>query len=236
MTVAQNEVQQRELAIMRDYERKILQRETEEISKQLDRDTAFSLSLGRVGRLLRALIRIIGGEDASSMPPPSIMSPESGIASTSSSGFHQHIINAIELEQESEPEANAETETDADIDNQEQAEGSESRGAIRQQPVDREAQLAAAEWSLERECELARLELENRLLRHLIAEHEGVLAATSEAGVPRELPSLPRLPTRMRKGQLGGKDVGPFGMYKNGIGAPLVSASPQGEPGPYRQG
>lgn len=219
---------------MREYERKILQRETEEISKQLDRDTAFSLSLGRVGRLLRALMRIIGGEDASSMPPPVIASSESGIASTSSSGFHQHIINAIELEQESEPEANAETDTDAD--EQEEAEGSESRGAPRQRPEDREAQLAAAEWSLERECELARLELENRLLRHLIAEHEGALAATSEPGVPRELPSLPRPPTRMRKGQLGGKDVGPFGMYKHDIGAPLVSASPQGEPGSYRQG
>ncbi|KAJ3551535.1 hypothetical protein NM688_g4644 [Phlebia brevispora] len=42
-----NEVQQRELSIMREYERKILARETEELSKQLDRDTAFSASLGR---------------------------------------------------------------------------------------------------------------------------------------------------------------------------------------------
>ncbi|KAF7791408.1 hypothetical protein EIP86_002424 [Pleurotus ostreatoroseus] len=242
-----NEVQQRELAIMREYERKILLRETEELSKQLDRDTAFSTSLGRVGRLLRALMRMIGGEDSLSMPPTTMTPSENGVASTSSLLLpHQHIINALELEQEHEsesyPDHEAETETDATAESSSQApsEGAESRVVAWQQAQDRETQLAAAEWALERECELARLELENRLLRQLVAEHEGVVTATSGSGVPKELPTLPRLPARARKGQLGGKDVGPFGMYKSGLGAPLASPSPspspQGEPGPYRQG
>ena len=86
-----------------------------------------------------------------------------------------------------------------------------------EEPVDeREAQLAAGEWALERECELARLELENGMLTQLVAEHEGVVSATSGAEV-RELPrlsTLPKLPARLKKRQLGGKDIGPFGMYK----------------------
>ena len=91
--------------------------------------------------------------------------------------------------------------------------------------TDKEAQLIAADWALERECELARLERENEMLRQLLQEREklDLVTATSGANVklpgeenaPRlELPRLTTLPKRAFKGRLGGKDIGPYGMYK----------------------
>ena len=173
---------------MRDYERKILLRETEQLSKTLDRDTSLSASLHRLSQLLRAVMRSLHGEDPDSMPTPS---PNPPLPDTPTALQPQHhIINSLEIDAEEEDE---------------------------EEPVDeREAQLAAAEWALERECELARLELENRMLTQLVAEHEGVVSATSGAEV-RELPrlsALPKLPARLKKRQLGGKDIGPFGMFK----------------------
>ena len=79
---------------------------------------------------------------------------------------------------------------------------------------DRDEQLAAAEWALERECELTRLELENRVLRQLVAENEGATTTINEVKELPKLLSLPKAPVRTRKGQLGGRDVGPFGLYR----------------------
>lgn len=91
--------------------------------------------------------------------------------------------------------------------------------------ADKEAQLIAADWALERECELARLEQENAILRHLVQEREKLDRVSASSGanatspmgesVPRlELPRLSSLPKRTFKGRLGGKDIGPFGVYK----------------------
>ncbi|THG96167.1 hypothetical protein EW026_g5619 [Hermanssonia centrifuga] len=165
-----NEVQQRELTLMREYERKLLLRETEELSKALERSTHFSTSLGRIGGALRAIMRALGGEDPS--------------------------FNSLELDIQTNENGK---QTTAD---------------------ERESELAAAEWALERECELTRLEQENRLLKQLAMEHAGIFASGNLVGGGdgiRELPKLPvilKVPARTRKGKLGGKGVGPFGMYK----------------------
>lgn len=178
---------------MRDYERKILLRETEELSKTLDRDTAFGASLGRVGQLLRALMRLLGGEDAASLPPmtsiPASPAPTPSGSTLTTPHLQSHIINSLELTENESGEGGEE-------DDEESADA-------------RDTQLAAAEWALERECELARLQMENNLLKHLWAEHEGVVKA---AELP-PLPSLVKVPPRAKK-VLGGKEIGPFGMFK----------------------
>ncbi|KAI0755415.1 hypothetical protein BC629DRAFT_1296847 [Irpex lacteus] len=147
-----NEVQQHELSIVREYERKILALETEELTRALSQTTDFSSHLGRVCELLRSVMRVLGGED------PSI-----------------------------------------------------------QVVSDRERQLAAAEYALERESELARLEQENAFLRQLAAEHFQLeQSAQKPASIP-ELPKLSNLPksaARTMKEKLGGKDIGPFGKWK----------------------
>ncbi|KAI0795359.1 hypothetical protein BC629DRAFT_1286659 [Irpex lacteus] len=70
-----NEVQQHELSIVREYERKILALETEELTRALSQTTDFSSHLGRVCELLRSVMRVLGGEDPSIVPPPSDSQP-----------------------------------------------------------------------------------------------------------------------------------------------------------------
>jgi hypothetical protein len=175
---------------VRDYERKILLQETEELARSLDQTTTFSVHLGRVCELLRSTMRLLGGEDYSAIPPP---------ADAPSSPYtlvfprDRHITNSLE----------------ADTEN-----GEEDMTVS-----DRERQLAAAEYALERECELARLEQENAMLRQLVAEHmqlEGEKKPAGSALVP-ELPKLSNVPmvaARTLKNRLGGRDIGPFGIRK----------------------
>ncbi|KAI0338956.1 hypothetical protein BDW22DRAFT_1362290 [Trametopsis cervina] len=183
-----NEVQQRELAIVREYERKILLRETEEFARVLAQTTDFSTHLGRVGELLRTIVRVLGGEDPSTVPTSST-SPFS--PSNLVSIHDRHVVNSLEV----------------------------NAGEDQEETVaEREAQLAAAEWALDREAELARLEQENAWLRQLAAEHlQQSSTRQSSESTPMALPklsSLPKVPARTFKGKLGGRDVGPFGKHK----------------------
>ncbi|THH04376.1 hypothetical protein EW146_g10195 [Bondarzewia mesenterica] len=170
-----HEVQEQELSLIRDYETRLISRETEERTHQLADSTAYTESLCRVSTLLRRLTRTLNGEDASSAPE----------------GF--------------------------DADDWDD--------------------LAAADWSLERECELARLEQENALLRSLLrnpvdnhnhnSHHDAnddslpPTAAASSSAAPTIPPTesmtltLPVGP-RPRGTILGGPKgtVGPFGTYK----------------------
>ena len=96
---------------MREYERKLLLRETEELSRSLDQSTALSSSLGRMGELLRVLMRTLGGEDAH-LVPASILAASSETETGTSTvditttvghmavGQHpqKRIINSLELE------------------------------------------------------------------------------------------------------------------------------------------
>lgn len=174
------------MTIVRDYERKILLRETEELSRALSQSTTFSSHLGRVGELLRSVMRTLGGEDTDLVPPP----PDPSSSAPN---------NRDEQSTESSEAANSSDDAAAD--------------------AKYEAELAAAEWALERESELARLEQENALLRQLAAEHFNQTSDTGSSGsgplpeLPR-LSNLPKVPARTLKGKLGGRDVGPFGMYK----------------------
>lgn len=181
-------MQQHELSIVREYERKILALETEELTRALSQTTDFSSHLGRVCELLRSVMRVLGGEDPSIVPPPSDSQPSEPNAFVTIRD--RHIVNSLEVNDD---------------------------GSEEQIVSDRERQLAAAEYALERESELARLEQENAFLRQLAAEHFQLeQSAQKPASIP-ELPKLSNLPksaARTMKEKLGGKDIGPFGKWK----------------------
>ncbi|KDR82697.1 hypothetical protein GALMADRAFT_134270 [Galerina marginata CBS 339.88] len=60
------DVQERELSLIRDYEAKLLAREEENAQKDLDSSTAISNSLVRLSHLLRQVLRSQNGEDSES--------------------------------------------------------------------------------------------------------------------------------------------------------------------------
>jgi len=142
----QHDVQSQEPTRIREYESRILERETEGQAAQLGVQTAFSASLTRVSALLRSALRAFDGESE-----------------------------------------------DGDPD--------------------------AADWALERECELARLERENAVLRMLL----GVPGAEEDANLRLSLPPQQddgrrSVLSAVREGSVikGGPKgtVGPFGAYK----------------------
>ncbi|KAH9926078.1 hypothetical protein B0H21DRAFT_781358 [Amylocystis lapponica] len=164
-----HEVQQRELALMRTYESAIIQRETEALSTALSASDARSASLARAGRLLRAVMRKLGGEDVQ-------VCEELVAAEASGAALKQPVLEAQQDDKGEgrSPSQNEETESgkgetgDADQYTQLEAELVEDE--------DPDRRLAAAEWALERESELARLERENQELRSLLG---GVMKASS---------------------------------------------------------
>lgn len=70
----QRDVQEHELALIREYEAKLLAKESENLLCALSSTTAESISLGRISATLRSLLRVLNGEDvpclSSSSPPP----------------------------------------------------------------------------------------------------------------------------------------------------------------------
>jgi hypothetical protein len=58
----QRDVQERELSLIREYEAKLLVREEENVTRDLDSSTAVSESLARLSHVLRQLLRYLGGE------------------------------------------------------------------------------------------------------------------------------------------------------------------------------
>ncbi|KAF8158307.1 hypothetical protein B0H34DRAFT_708248 [Crassisporium funariophilum] len=60
------DVQERELSLIREYEAKLLAREEENAKKDLDKSTAISNSLVRLSHLLRQVLRSQNGEDTES--------------------------------------------------------------------------------------------------------------------------------------------------------------------------
>ena len=142
----QHDVQCQELTRIREYESRILERETEAQIAQLGVQTSLSGSLMRVSALLRNALRAFNGEAE-----------------------------------------------DGDPD--------------------------AADWALERECELARLERENAMLRMLLGVPGGEDDANMRLALPppqdegrRSVLSAVREGSAMKGGPKG--TVGPFGAYK----------------------
>ncbi|RPD54638.1 hypothetical protein L226DRAFT_487972 [Lentinus tigrinus ALCF2SS1-7] len=185
-----HEVQQRELALMRQYESVIVQRETEALDESLTASNTRSESLARVGRMLRTVLRRLGGEDvrayeahlahaahaealaagrsdqsreASSTSEPPETQPSAGEEKTGGEA------EGIEPDKGKDKERVDETQEG-------EADTSESDAAILEEEDNPEKHLAAAEWALERESELCRLEKENEHLRKLV---NGLLNAKS---------------------------------------------------------
>ncbi|TFY58910.1 hypothetical protein EVG20_g7979 [Dentipellis fragilis] len=164
-----HEVQQQELSLVREYETKIIARETEQQTQQLEASTAFSSSLSRLSNHLRLTMRSLNGEDVTELPPSAAEDYEAD-------------------------------EWDA---------------------------VAAADWALERECELARLEKENEVLRRLLGqpvedgrpsvdERQSIGPAAGTGMGPGEDGRQSVLPATRGQRALGGPKgtVGPFGTYK----------------------
>jgi hypothetical protein len=63
------DVQERELSLIREYETKLLTREEEHATQELQASTAMSASLGRLSNVLRGLLRTESGEDDEEPPP-----------------------------------------------------------------------------------------------------------------------------------------------------------------------
>ncbi|CDO75427.1 hypothetical protein BN946_scf184916.g11 [Trametes cinnabarina] len=243
-----HEVQQRELALMRQYERIIVERETEALQATLTENNARSESLVRISRLLRAVLRKLGGEDiqayeaylqaqnrAAKTPrqrEPSAASLAAGPSQTSeNSASEKEAPKEGELciedkgKQKEEDEKDDELPPVPDIDR------------LLDEEEDPEKRVAVAEWSLEREIELARLQRENEELRALL---DGLLKPNTPANAPNATatPHLnapapgPQEPTHggsedgdseqqpnstiPRGYRMGGPPgtVGPFGTYK----------------------
>lgn len=162
-----NEVQQRELAIIREYETKILIRETEELVKLLESTTSQSSSLTTLGVTLRMMMRSLQGEEPEYLP-------EDFDADGSASKDPTHIASSLSLNLPSGVNSLELNETEV---------------------AQKEKELAAAEWALERECELARLERENEHLRHLLTEHAQIGSMRVEnKETSKELPKVDPLP------------------------------------------
>ncbi|KIJ64499.1 hypothetical protein HYDPIDRAFT_111826 [Hydnomerulius pinastri MD-312] len=170
------DVQEHELALIRDYESKLLAKESESLLRALSVTTVESTSLGRISTTLRSLMRVLNGEE-----------PFSTSASSPS------------------PESSSSPAEEFDFGEREEE-----------------------DWALERECELARLERENAILRRLfgleVREPEyGERTGNANSSMTDQRSSVPR-PTGgvPQKKMLGGAPgtVGPYGTYKRSAGRP----------------
>ncbi|KDQ62562.1 hypothetical protein JAAARDRAFT_54489 [Jaapia argillacea MUCL 33604] len=198
-----NEVQEHELSLIREYETRLVAQETEDLNAELASSTQLSESLSRISTLLRQVIRLTNGEDGAIMPPD--YSPQS------TSFSHGALLSGLELA----PLPTSPTQDGGD--------------ALEDDPELRDQ--AVADWALDRECELARLEKENEELRRLLAVqqdgggHGGLGGGRGEGqGHERQssdssssfisavsVGSYPR--HQQRLGGAAGT-VGPFGTYK----------------------
>ncbi len=174
---------------MRQYESVIIQRETEALKESLTTNNARSESLARAGRMLRAVLRRIGGEDVrvyeaylQAVSHGGRSTQPSREASSTSETSVKPEQSGVEGEAEPMPEGSRKdkgkerdegTQTDAEAEN---AEEDVDVDRALEEEDDPEKRLAAAEWALERESELARLERENEELRALV---NGLLKPTT---------------------------------------------------------
>ena len=178
-TPAQHEVQQRELALMRQYESVLIQRETEALEESLTVNNARSESLARAGRMLRAVMRRLGGEDVRAyeahLAHQHALAHHARIrdaSSSSASSSRPNDAGTGEGGEEVESEGSGRVDKGKErADRQEAEEGEDEPDVdvdrVLEEDDDPEKRLAAAEWALDRECELARLERENEELRAL---------------------------------------------------------------------
>ena len=146
----------------RHYESLILQLQSQTQSLVLNASTSQSQSISKLSHLLRVLLRSFSGEDATfdhaSLPDPKALCdpnhPE-----------HAKAVELLEALPSAEVPAPGTSDTDGPADSGEEAD-------------------ARADWALEREIEICRLEQENETLRRLLA---------ISAGQPDPFPDPPML-------------------------------------------
>ncbi|KIJ17724.1 hypothetical protein PAXINDRAFT_167699 [Paxillus involutus ATCC 200175] len=171
------DVQEHELALIREYESRVLVKESENLLRALASTTAESISLGRISSTLRDLMRILNGEEPPSRSP-STTGPETN---------------------------NSPSSEEFDFGEKEED-----------------------DWALERECELARLEHENAVLRRMLGldARPGYGAKSGASGVSaidQQRSSVSQANGRApQKKMLGGAPgtVGPYGTYKRSAARP----------------
>ncbi|KAF8843414.1 hypothetical protein BDN67DRAFT_897373 [Paxillus ammoniavirescens] len=171
------DVQEHELALIREYESRVLVKESENLLRALASTTAESISLGRISATLRGLMRILNGEE-----PPSRSPPTTGAEANNSPSSEEFDFGEKEED----------------------------------------------DWALERECELARLEHENAILRRMLGldARPGYGAKSGAVGVSaidqqRSSVTQPNGGAPQKK-MLGGAPgtVGPYGTYKRSAARP----------------
>ncbi|KAI8986228.1 hypothetical protein BD414DRAFT_440940 [Trametes punicea] len=249
-----HEVQQRELALVRQYESVIIERETEALQASLAANNARSESLVRISRLLRAVMRKLGGEDiqayeaytqARSKAAKNAPSRETSSRCTVT-GPSEAPAESAAAHGESAEGNSAEGESGGEDKGKRREEGPQEDEApsavdvdlLLDEEEDPEKRIAVAEWSLEREIELARLQRENEELRALLhgllkpnapsgaptttAQATGVSGPASQDhtadgssgdGGPEQQSNHSAIPRGQRMGGPPGT-VGPFGTYK----------------------
>ncbi|KAI0333791.1 hypothetical protein GY45DRAFT_1244239 [Cubamyces sp. BRFM 1775] len=193
-----HEVQQRELALMRQYESVIIERETEALDETLAVNNARSESLVRISRLLRAVLRKIGGEDIHAYEAytraqaRAARSAQSREASSSAAAVPSATVGETSV---SHDEHAGGSSNGMDKGKQRESEAQEDEAPLEfnvdrllDEEEDPEKRIAAAEWSLEREIELARLERENEELRALL---NGLLKPNVPASSSTNAPPAP---------------------------------------------
>lgn len=82
----QRDVQEHELALIREYEARLLAKESENLLHILSSATAESISLGRISAALRSLLRVLNGEEG---PSPASPSPPPGTNKSASDNFER---------------------------------------------------------------------------------------------------------------------------------------------------
>ncbi|KAI0670996.1 hypothetical protein C8Q78DRAFT_1078944 [Trametes maxima] len=172
-----HEVQQRELALMRQYESVIVERETEALNDALAVNNVHSESLVRISRLLRATLRKLGGEDIQAYEAytrAQARAARSGQTSREASGSSEAGPSSItEAGDSNTPPPGENSPQEKEKQRDDGTPGDEPTPAftvdrLLDEEEDPERRVAVAEWSLEREVELARLERENEELRALV--------------------------------------------------------------------
>ena len=161
---------------MRQYESIIVQRESEALDESLTSQNARTESLSRVGRLLRAVVQKLYGEDVRAYEAhrahvEALAAGRSGqsreASSTSQPADPKPITQEERTEGEEGPVQDKGKERANDTQDAEVA-APDPDANLLEEEADPETRLAVAEWSLERETELCRLEYENKHLRELI--------------------------------------------------------------------
>ncbi|KAF8555739.1 hypothetical protein OG21DRAFT_822826 [Imleria badia] len=95
------DVQEHELALIREYEARLLAKESENLLRILSSTIAESISLGRISAALRSLLRVLNGEDVVS-PSSSSPPPETDNAASGDFGFGEKEDDDLALERECE--------------------------------------------------------------------------------------------------------------------------------------